>query len=619
MAIILSFKANTDLTEGRYALFMDERITFDGVRILLHPTSIRSLLDNVIDGGDHRYGRILWNTSALFSILPERAWGISGQIVSTRLIHSIIQLAAYWIFIFGFIKNWTLRGLGLLLLVALPYSSYFATMPKPEPIQMLFLAIFLVIAAKNIYQFGYYWLFLGLAFGAKISTITLVPLFLGLGSIGQIYQKGWVGIPIPKRLSIDITLPIQIIFTTLGSLQIVTAIHGLAKTKDNPFLVNFLVNIAWPSLTQERLSLALFIIRILFAAALILVPIIIRRLAGNKRLRATAIINSICMLAVGFSISVPVVLFKFPQGILIWLWSIFLNTSHGSDNATVNIYSWIKYILNDYLPIPAYLTILVLLTNTLCFVLVTSLLWAEASNVEGNRNSMKRVIGRSHSLVLLACSMLSVFPIVLSVNRLWGHYLHLGTVFFVVAMLACYEELFLYGFKRAPLRRLIRLFIAALITIQIPLILFNAIPAMALDMNRYASRTATKEYITKKEEYNFILNLIAKRSAGNHLPIKVYLGADLFIPDGNEQVQVREIFGYFSQWEENADLIVLYRSKSPLGNKPSINSAMYEPWLTANKAFMEHLSTNGGSCLIKPCYTEISTPYPELMVLTRID
>lgn len=623
IAIILSIRANTDLAEGRYALFMDERITFDGVRTLLHPKSIRSLIDSVIDGGDHRYGRILWNASAFFSLLPERAWGIGGQIVSTRLTYSIIQLAAYWIFIFSFIKNWTLRGVGLLLLVALPYSAYFATMPKPEPIQALFLAFFLAIAAKKSFQFGYYWLFLGLAFGAKVSTVTLVPLFFGLGLIGQKYQQDWVGISVPKRLSIETRLPTQIICTFLGSYQIFAAVYAFAKTNEDPFIEKLTIKISeiiiWQPISEASVSLMFFICRIFLAMTLIFAPTLIRYLASNKHYKIVKIIKSIGMLVLGFCVSVPVVFFKFPRGVLTWLSSTFLNTSHGSDDASINIQSWMQYILNDYLPIPAYWTILFLLANILCFVSVALLLRAEACNIGGIHNRLRCVTDKSHSLVLLACSVLSIFPIILSVNRLWGHYLHLGTIFFVVAMLTCYEELASYEFSKPGLRRLIRFLLALLITTQVLLIFTNMIPSMALDMNRYANRTATKEYEKKKEEYTYISSLISQRSAGKNMPIKAHIGADIFIPEGDEQIQIAEIFGFFSQWDANADLIVFYRSKSPLSKKPSITSAMYDPWLAAHKAFVEHLSTDDKVCLLKPCYTEMSTPYPELVVLSRID
>jgi len=53
---------------------MDERITFDGVRNILHPDSLRHFIWSVFDGGDHRYGRSLWNSMAIFSFVPRFEW-----------------------------------------------------------------------------------------------------------------------------------------------------------------------------------------------------------------------------------------------------------------------------------------------------------------------------------------------------------------------------------------------------------------------------------------------------------------------------------------------------------------------------------------------------------------
>lgn len=57
--IYYSIAANFDLTAGRFSLFMDERITFDGVKKILHPDGFRSFIGSVV-GGDQRYGRSLW-------------------------------------------------------------------------------------------------------------------------------------------------------------------------------------------------------------------------------------------------------------------------------------------------------------------------------------------------------------------------------------------------------------------------------------------------------------------------------------------------------------------------------------------------------------------------------
>lgn len=180
---VLAILANVDLSAGRHVLFMDEHITFDGVAKILHAQSPDELLYQVLDGKEHRYGRILWNVSALFSYFPERLFGVTGQIVATRMVQYGALLTAYLLLANTFLKSWLFRALGLLLLLALPTTDYYATMPKPEPLQLLFIALFLWRAQRNDYAFGYYWLFLGLAFGAKISSLTIIPLFALLGIV----------------------------------------------------------------------------------------------------------------------------------------------------------------------------------------------------------------------------------------------------------------------------------------------------------------------------------------------------------------------------------------------------------------------------------------------------
>ena len=69
-------------------------------------------------------------------------------------------------------------------------SDYYMTSPKPEPIQLLFLSTFLFYYKKyNMKIDSFYWVFLGLAFGAKISLLPLVIIFLLPSVFHAIYQK----------------------------------------------------------------------------------------------------------------------------------------------------------------------------------------------------------------------------------------------------------------------------------------------------------------------------------------------------------------------------------------------------------------------------------------------
>ena len=82
--ISLLIPANRDLVNS-FSLFMDERISFDGVSNILHPNGVSDFIWSITDGGDHRYGRIFWNSIAIFVFLPEYFLGEFGQIFFTRM------------------------------------------------------------------------------------------------------------------------------------------------------------------------------------------------------------------------------------------------------------------------------------------------------------------------------------------------------------------------------------------------------------------------------------------------------------------------------------------------------------------------------------------------------
>lgn len=168
-------KANTNLIDGRFQLFFDEqKFSYDGINNIYNSSDFFHFLLNVMDGNNHVYGRILWNISALTSYIPYEIWGYSGQVIATRLTQVFFLFAAYSILVWTFIKNSYLRILSLILLLILPFTAYYASMPKPEPLQLFFLVLFL----RYIHLFGFkksfYWIFLGLAFGTKISLLPFV-------------------------------------------------------------------------------------------------------------------------------------------------------------------------------------------------------------------------------------------------------------------------------------------------------------------------------------------------------------------------------------------------------------------------------------------------------------
>ena len=170
--LVLATWGNLDLKQDRAFLFMDELIVHNGTRAILDAPDRASFWRAVFDGGDHRYGRVLWNVTALASSLPYRIWGVPGLIVATRTTLTTCLLCAYALLACVFLRSWPFRTVALAAMCALPCSAYYFTMPKPEPLQLLFYALFFSFARKRGFRFGWHWLFMGLAFGAKISALT---------------------------------------------------------------------------------------------------------------------------------------------------------------------------------------------------------------------------------------------------------------------------------------------------------------------------------------------------------------------------------------------------------------------------------------------------------------
>ena len=616
ITLYFTTKANLDLTQGRYALFMDERITFDGVKKLLHPESFLAFIDTVIDGKDHRYGRILWNVSALFSFLPEKIGGVSGQIIATRFTQAIIQLLAYSLLVFTFIQSWTLRGLAFLLLIVLPYTAYFATMPKPEPIQLFSLALFLAFSIRNQFRFGYYWVFLGLAFGAKVSTLTLLPLFIGLGLLGQLSQIDWVEFPIEENQTLSLKKLFHLGLITLGIYQILYGLTLLIQGKSAEPIKLVLKKIV-PPIPLPFFVFGYALIPIGLGLIFILTPVIAKYLEGQSFIRIHGWLKVFGSFILGFCIAVPIVFFKFPLGLVIWLRSTLLSTSHGSDDTSITVYSWVRYTFSDYLSLPPFLLVPLFLAICIIFTLVLVRLIKKSKAVKTVQAGFENLISESHPFILLLISLFSVVPIFLTVDRLWGHYLHLGTVFFVVATFLCCEKLLTPNPQTSLPPRWVVALIVSVLTVQTLITFFYMMPAMATEMSAYAQRTATPEFQQQKAEHDYLVNLFQSKVSSQAKPLNIHVALSLFIPDSTEDWQITEFAGYFQGWQTEPDLVVMYREGSPLSHQPLNTSARYEPWLAAKTAMLEHISSADQTCSVKPCYLELSSPHPELLILAK--
>jgi hypothetical protein len=154
----------------------DEYLTVREVYSILNPLSWKHFVLAIIGGDVLYYGRVMFYTDALLAYIPFKIWGLDGMVYAIRMTHSIWILISFLILNNLFIKSKLNQFLFLFGSAGVMYSIYFVQMPKPEPLQLFFIAMFLRGLFKNNYKFGRYYFWFGLALAIKINVLVLLPL-----------------------------------------------------------------------------------------------------------------------------------------------------------------------------------------------------------------------------------------------------------------------------------------------------------------------------------------------------------------------------------------------------------------------------------------------------------
>lgn len=173
---------NFDLSEGRYALFMDEQIVFDETSKILNSKE-GELFDNIVDG-DQRYGRTMYYFSSIASYIPNLMYSDKGVIIATRMM-SVIAIMISIFIASTLISSFYYKIIFVIVSFIIPFSAYYQSMPKPEPFLILFLILFLKFFEYRLISI----FFLGLALGTKISVLPLVLFFLTWNHISSNRKK----------------------------------------------------------------------------------------------------------------------------------------------------------------------------------------------------------------------------------------------------------------------------------------------------------------------------------------------------------------------------------------------------------------------------------------------
>ena len=540
----LTISANSDLADGRFVLFMDERITFDGVKRILHPDGLAHFLNSVLNGGDHRYGRSLWNSIAIFSAIPERLFGDSGQIIAARMLQVILIVASYCIFAFGILRSWFLRLTLLVGILVIPFSDYFMTMPKPEPLQLLFLAIFSFFFVKKSAAFSWYWIFIGLAFGTKISTFPALLVFILVSLVARsnsdlspACRKPLINAAMAFFLGLAIAVPILFVPLLLG--------------------VGGYFAFDW---VARKFSLGK-VSRILIAVA----EIVAIFLASLNILK-------------------------------VWISSTFLNTTHGADQASINALSWLDYYFDKWLIAP-YAIGLILFISILGYLILHAAQILKSYPFSIDKNATAFAIATAGLALNIA--------IIIGTKRLWGFYLYPGTVLMVAGIIILAD---LRISDSTDKNNKPSVFITRFLSyfISIFLLVVSALYWMprAIDGLKGASlRTKTPDYTSQYSSYKAFVDFLDNHKLTEGRRLRVMFTPSLFPPESNEKYEIVEFWGPYTKWNEDPDVIIFGIVNTPRGTPTPKDSPSYNDFLIEREGYAAHVAEKGKACKSNPCFT----------------
>lgn len=548
--LTLVVRANADLLHGRHVLFMDERITYDEVKTILLPQSARSFLFDVLDGGDHRYGRLYYSITAVFAFPALTLFGPAGFIFAGRMLQASFLLLAWGLTARFLLLSSTSRLLFLIGVISLPGSAYYSTMPKPEPLQILALTIFFILASKRSFKGGPYWVFLGIAFGLKISALPIVIVFFAslilVGAFSEKYRpkeifhsgihallfmfSGWA-------LTVPIVAP-----TVLAAYMTLLSIVHFASRPTRQGLLAMIGIIAIAAMVAER----------------------------NWR--------------------------SFNR----WLDWTFRNTSHGADRSDITPLSWLDYASALFLGefrlflLPVLLTLVVSIVG---FVLMS------LTRFKMSRRSLTFPL--SILLSGTAC-WLSIFA---NTKRLWHFYLFPGAWILLLGFLLLLDLAYVQcrtrpcddskrALRTTSLLRWVTLGVVALL----PLIWA---PNTVRELSALSERSAEPGFLKELDSYDIFTNFVRGAAATSSSLLRVSISPENMVPESDASVAYKEYWSGVVPWQEEPDIVILSSWDLNVLDRVSQEHKDYPLALANVEAYSAHVGAGNGECAKNPCYLRV--------------
>lgn len=537
--LVIATIGNLDLTNGRFAVFMDERVTFDGVRAILHSESFAELVYSISDGGDHRYGRILWYSMALFSFVPELLFGEAGQIVASRILQTLLLAVAVSLLAFGLLRNWAMRSGFTLVALSIPYMSYYSSMPKPEPMQVLLMSLYFFISFRKNQKklFGLHWILLGLAFGVKISTlpaVAVIVVFALLSSGNKDDAKIKFNSGLAFLAGLGLAVPIL-----LPPMALVIAVGWFYQKFDRGNFKELNYSIA----LSAFLSVAFF-----------------SHFANFNR----------------------------------WAEFTFLNTEHGSDNSDINILYWLNFLVSEWISSNLWLSV---------FLLVSCILIALLAVFVAARNGTFFSPEILAPLTLIFSGTALSLSIMISAQRLWGMYLFPGALLQLIGVFMLLELFLLRGVGTTRLEKVTTVSSAVLVAVSLTLTssLFWA-PKTLKEHRSNSQRTLSVEFKSDYQSYIELEEFLDSYQVFESRRLVAVIAPGVFHRETDSRFDVLEFFGPFTYWDEPIDVIVLAKANTPNGSLYSDKSPDFAKYLLEQEGYRVHVSTQASACSQEPCW-----------------
>jgi hypothetical protein len=281
------------------------------------------------------------------------------------------------------------------------------------------------------------------------------------------------------------------------------------------------------------------------------------------------------------------------KDLLEWLSQTLLSTKHGSDQSSITFARWLSFYLNEWLLTPQWLL--------LFFLILTSIFIAINLVSKFNNRISDDVVA---ALTVSAAGIFLNIAIMLTVKRLWGFYLYVGTILFISGILLIINSILDASIKynRNHLNKSANMLGWMLSFVIFYIAIFFWLPKTITNLSALSVRTKSQEYTLLKTSYSATINFISNITIDQSSPLLIASTPLIFIPQANLKYKIFGFWGPFVEWDKSYDLIILDSANTPKKSNLNPSSVEYDNRLIELDGYEKHVANEQGKCKKTPCF-----------------